>query len=369
MISREITPAPNTGTTAISIEAFLEEVAQRKANVRSYLFNAESRNRFDATYHYLNMGGKSLRPSVLLFSCGAVGGNEDVALPAAAMVEVYHTWTLVHDDIIDRDEKRRGFATVHTEFAARAKSDLKWQTIEATHYGTTIALLAGDLQQAWVMSLLSELATKQHLSPELVLHIMRDIAEWLQPYLIEGQTLDVQYSKSHAEVLTEAMILDMMWKKTGALYEFAGRTGATIGLGDPTHPYVSAIAKFCGKCGLAFQLQDDILGLVGDEAKVGKPFGSDIREGKHTVIAMKALELASDVERNIILSTLGQPNANPQLIKMVIDIFESLGAVDYVRSLARRLVEEAILELNTLPDSYYKNMLFTWADFMIQRPL
>jgi geranylgeranyl diphosphate synthase, type I len=353
--------------------SLLREVEQRKALVIDYLFRSDNNESFqpnhiyDAVYQYLRRGGKALRPAVLLFSCGAVGGEEHTALPAAAMVEVYHTWTLVHDDIIDRDDHRRGLPTVHAEFASRARTELNLTGADAAHYGTNVALLAGDLQQAWAMSLLLELSTRSRLDPYLVIQLGIDMTRWLQPCLVEGQTLDVQFAQKPISELTEDMILSMLSKKTGALYAFAGRTGAIIGLQCTDHPYIDAIGEFCGLCGVAFQIWDDILGLVGDKQKVGKPFGSDIREGKRTLIALKAFAEADAKTRRVLQEILGNRNARRGDIERVIQIFQSLGAIAYAKQIATQYVQSAVKALDTLPNSEYKQLLYAWADYTINR--
>src|SRR5258708_9628629 len=245
----------------------------------------------DAAVSYLKLGGKSLRPAVLLLSCGAVGGDEDIAIPAAAGIEVYHTWTLVHDDIIDRDDRRRGAPTVHVEFAERGAKELGFKGAEAEHYGHVIGILAGDVQQSWSYMLIRELYTKYGVNPALVLNLVGELATNVQLMLVEGETLDVQYAKRAVVALSEDLVVEMLLKKTGALYEFAERAGATIGLDDATgtSPLIADIAEFCSRCGTAFQLQDDILGVIGQTAQTGKPVGADIREGKKTVIVDHAL--------------------------------------------------------------------------------
>lgn len=121
--------------TASRFDTLLSELAARKQKVYDYLFASEYARGFapahlhDAAFSYLKMGGKSLRPAVLMLSCAAVGGDENSAIPAAAGIEVYHTWTLVHDDIIDRDERRRGAPTVHIEFAERGLREFNLSTL------------------------------------------------------------------------------------------------------------------------------------------------------------------------------------------------------------------------------------------------
>jgi len=353
----------------------LNEIQHRHKLVHAYLNQPNYAKLFrpqhihDAVYSYIKQGGKSLRPTVLLLSCGAVGGDEHIALPAAAAIEVYHTWTLVHDDIIDKDEKRRGTPTLHKEFAARAQADLGWEGEDAEHYGLSLALLAGDMQQAWAWALLYELYTKHHVDPGLVIQLADELATHVQSLLVEGETLDVQYSKNLDTVLDESLIVAMLWRKTGVLYEFAGRVGAAIGLGDsnPEIPLVNAIKMFCSHAGTAFQIQDDILGIVGDEAQLGKPVGSDIREGKRTLITLKALEVASDNEKQLLQNTLGNPNASPDDILAVTNLMHELGAIAYTQSLARQYIEDALENLATVPDSEYKDLLQLWAEYLIER--
>ena len=267
---------------------------------------------YEAVYSYIDAGGKTLRPAVLLFSCGAVGGDEAIALPAAAAVEVYHTWTLVHDDIIDRDDKRRGHPTIHKQFRDKAAQMYHYATMEAQHYGLSVAILTGDLQQGWATELLCELYRKHGLDPAVALSLISDLKMNVQCTLIEGEMLDIWYAKQDIESLSESLIVEMLWKKTGALYEFAGRAGAMIGLETPhpDHELVGALSRFASQCGTAFQLQDDILGIVGDEERLGKPVGSDIREGKRTTVIYYALKNAREAQRTQLLSILGNETAS-----------------------------------------------------------
>lgn len=353
----------------------LEEVAKRKKLVHQYLKDKDRPDRFKpediyrGVHSYLGAGGKSLRPAVLLFSCGAAGGSEDRALPAAAAVEVYHTWTLVHDDIIDRDQLRRGIPTVHESIKRQAMKRLGLKEPEAAHYGLSMAVLAGDLQQGWTISLLCELVREKGVNPILALQLILDLEVDVQCALIEGEALDVLYSKLPIQQLTEDKIIDMLWKKTGALYQFAGRAGAMIGVDQPNarHPAVEALSTFTSNCGIAFQLQDDILGIIGNEKKLGKPVGSDIREGKRTVIIHHALGEAGSADRRQLLRTLGNPRATAAEIKRTAKILEESGSLAYTAELAQKYVRKALAALEPLPFSDYKKLLLSWANYMIDR--
>lgn len=356
-------------------EIFVKELSKRKQIVYNYLGSSRFRDMFrpehirDSVYSYMKQGGKSLRPAVLLFSCGAVGGDEKKAIPAAAAIEVFHTWTMVHDDIIDRDSKRRGGPTVHEDFKKRAIGELGYEESEASHYGISIAMLAGDMQQGWAVSILSELASQNGVDPNLVLYLIRDSEMRVQSMLIDGQVLDIQYPKRPINSLSQEQILDMLWKKTGVLYEFSGKSGAMLGLNtlNTDHPLVHAISTFAGKCGTAFQLQDDILGIIGDEKMLGKPVGSDIREGKRTVILYKAFENANSKQRSQLIDILGNEQASDQDITRAKRLMQELGGIEYTKELARSYVRDSLIHLQKVPQSRYKDLLSLWAEYMIER--
>jgi geranylgeranyl diphosphate synthase type I len=356
-------------------KVFLVESSKRARRVREYLDSEDYRGRFsprhmsDSAYNYLNSGGKCLRPAILFFSCGAVGGDESKALPAAAAIEVFHTWTLAHDDIIDSDKKRRGRPTLHEEFSRRGQEELGLDPRDAEHYGLSVAILTGDLQHGWSVSLLTELTRKYNLSPQVTLCLIEELNTYVTYNLLCGELLDVQYSRLPIQSLREKDILTMLWKKTAVLYEFAGRAGAMIGLevSDPHHRFVQALSLFANRCGLAFQLQDDILGIVGDEEKLGKSVGSDIREGKRTTIVYYAFQKASTDQKRHLGHILGNKNATEEQVREVAELLVELGAVERTQRVAKRYVTEALEQLQELSDSRYKQLLATWADYIVSR--
>ncbi|MEW6686645.1 MAG: polyprenyl synthetase family protein [Candidatus Edwardsbacteria bacterium] len=357
------------------IVKFKEEVEKRREKVYDYIRTHPYPQRFkppdvhQAIYSYLNYGGKSLRPAVLLFSCGAVGGDETKAIPAAAAVEIYHTWTLVHDDIIDRDKKRRGGLTVHEEFFRKAKRKWRLSQKEAEHYGTSVAIVAGDVQQGWATSLLCNLNQSKEVKPQLVLQLIRELTLNVQTKLLEGEMVDVQLSKMSFKEIDEEMILNMIANKTGALYEFCGRAGAMLGLNTEKikDERVKNLSNFTLNCGIAFQLQDDILGIVADEEKLGKPVGSDIREGKRTIILHYALSHLGNEQRKKMLSIIGNQKASKEEIGRAIKILKDSGGILYTQSLANQFIKKAFYHLEKIPDSDYKELLRTWAEYMIER--
>lgn len=354
--------------------AFLRALEERRRQVYDYLDSWPEAARFrpqeihEAIYSYIRRRGKALRPLVLMLSCAAVGGDEATALPAAAAVEVFHTWTLVHDDIIDRDDTRRGLPTVHAQFRALAQDERKLTPEAAAHYGRAVAILAGDSQQSWAFALLTDLATRG-VPAELVVHVVRRMATWLTPMLLEGEMLDVQYACAPVEEISRQQVLEMLTKKTGALLEFAAWCGATIGLAGRPDPedLAGRLGRFASLCGTAFQLRDDILGLTADEARLGKPVGSDIREGKRTLIVHEALAQASGSERAAILKVLGNPAATARELEQSSAAIRSSGALSSVETLASSLISQAYAILEGLPDTPQRKLLNSWASYLLAR--
>jgi geranylgeranyl diphosphate synthase type I len=350
-------------------------MGERSQWIRDYLKSEEYVRRFsqghirDSVYSYIDSGGKCLRPAVLLFSCGAVGGDEKQALAAAAGIEVFHTWTLVHDDIIDRDDRRRGRPTVHQAFAARARCDFGLDREASEHYGITVAIMTGDIQHGWAISLFTELSTRYGIDPALSIYLIGCLDSDVLNTLMDGEVLDVQYSKASVDSLDEDLIVNMLRKKTGALYEFAGKAGAMIGLNscNPNHAWVKALSAFTGQCGVAFQLQDDILGILGDEQQLGKPVGSDIREGKRTTIIYFAMRNATPAQQRHLNELLGNEALSDDEVAEATHMLSELGGIAETQQLARHYITKAQTHLMELPSSPYRDLLTAWAEYMISR--
>jgi geranylgeranyl diphosphate synthase type I len=353
---------------------FVGELRERRDRVYDYLDNWPGASAFkpedihDGLFAYVRQRGKGLRPSLLMLSAGAVGGDEEQAIPAAAAVEIFHIWTLVHDDIIDRDEMRRGNPTVHAQYSRHAGERYGLPAGEAAHYGSAVAILSGDLQQSWSFALLCDLA-ERGVAPELILRLIRRMATSLTPQLLEGEMLDVQFAIGRADDLTEERILHMLAGKSAALLEYSAWAGATIGLGgrpDP-HGYAESLGRFALLCGLGFQLQDDLLGLTADERELGKPVGSDLREGKRTLILHHALRRASDTERAALLSVIGRQDANNDDTSEALSIIKRTGALDEVERLASSFISQGLELLERIPESDAKGLLRSWGGFMLAR--
>lgn len=354
-------------------ERFIQELQVREAWILEALNQDKYKRGFapeplrEAVYSYVSRPAKRLRPGILFFCCGAVGGREEQARLAAASVEVYHTWTLVHDDIIDNDPKRRGQPTVHEAFRLKAGT-LGYQGEAAAEFGRSVAILTGDLQHAWSIRLLADSAPLGVPAP-VVLDLINRLEGDVTNGLVEGEALDVIYSKRRIEELSEAEVLKMLELKTGVLYEYAAMAGASIGLGltGDAHPFIEALGRFARKCGTAFQLQDDILGITGNESKLGKEVGSDIREGKRTTIVLHAYRNAGPQDQAFLKTWLGRPDISEKEIAEIRRILVDYRGIQYTKELAERIAAEALQELAVLPDSVYKDLLVAWANYVTLR--
>ena len=323
----------------------------------------------DGVWSYLRRPAKRLRPAALLRAARAVGGDPERALPAAAAVELFHTWTLVHDDLIDNDELRRGAPTVHAAARARAPAGLAPE--RAREYGRDVAILAGDVLHGWAAALFLEAA--RALDAGVVIELARELETSVLAHLIEGELRDVQQALVPAEdwrSVSEDEVLRMLWLKTGALYEFCGRAGAALGLGsaDRDEPRARALARFASECAVAFQLQDDVLGVTGDERRLGKPVGSDLREGKKPGGVLAALRTADARAEREILAVLGVRDAGPAEIERCVRHLRELGGIDRARALAEDRRRSALEHLKMLGGAGEAVLLLrAWADFLLAR--
>jgi geranylgeranyl diphosphate synthase type I len=320
---------------------------------------------------YIQRGGKRLRPAVLLMACGAVGGDENTAVQAAAAIELFHTWTLVHDDLIDNDYLRRGQPTVHVAAKSMAIENHSLNESQATKFGQDIAVLTGDVQHGWAISLFTEKPLTDKVSPDVIFTLINKLQTEILCTLVHGEVLDVEFGMRENGILEipEDDIIRMLWMKTGVLYEFAGLAGSMIGKNtvNSSDPEISALRNFCSNCGTAFQLRDDILGILGEEKELGKPVGSDIREGKKTTIVRAALMNASLKESATVRSILGKHNANEDEIRVVTKLLVDLGGIQHTHELAAKYVENAIPLLSNIRTSRYKTLLEQWAYYLIER--
>ena len=321
----------------------------------------------EAVRLYPMRGGKRLRPVLALWACGAVGGETSRALNAAAAVEIFHNWTLVHDDIIDCDEVRRGKPTCHVELLARGTARFGLDAERSAKFGTDFAILAGDVQQAWAFDVLLR-SSDRGVSAETVLAMARRMQSFLNRELISGEALDVEFEYRNGTP-SRAEVVDMIRGKTGALLSFSAECGAMAGLNTPdwSAAPVAALAGFAGELGYAFQLCDDLLGVYGEEQTFGKPLCSDFREGKPTVLFLEAMERLSTAGRAELGSLMKRPVYSAGEILRIRALLEECGARAAVVRAAEESSEKALANLATLPESKYRLLLEALADELLKR--
>ncbi len=320
----------------------------------------------EGAWHYLERGGKGLRPALLMLCCGAVGGDEEKAVPAAAAVEVAHNWTLVHDDIMDRDEIRRGRPTVHALLRQKALAR-GLPPEEAEHYSISMALTAGDLMHAWSV-LLCLKSVEKGVPPEVALAVARKLEEALVR-VIEGQALDLDLSRRPLDEIGEEEVLEMMRLKTAALLRFCAEAGAMLGKSSPhaDFPEARALSDFAENCGLAFQMRDDLLDLFGSEEETGKPVGSDTKEGKRTLLVMSAYRSLGDEERGRLAELLGNSDLDSEGVEEFRSLVERSGAREEMEGRARHLASRAEEALGSLPSTPQREALSALARFVVER--
>ena len=327
-----------------SRDALLKYLTERREAVAKYIQGfglthlvAEPHLR-DFLLSYPLRGGKSLRPAFVALSASAASGEDktESTLPLQAAVELYHNWTLIHDDIIDEDDFRRGKPSLHREIEAEAGKDGR---PGADKYGRDIAILIGDLMHSFVSLVLLRMADNGA-SLKTILSVLRLMHAELTPSLVDGEAKDVRFSREAVGKINEPQILEMLEGKTAALFEFCGTSGAMVGLdtSDAAHPVAKALSGFSRMTGLAFQIQDDILGLVGDQDKLGKPSGSE-REGKHTLVLVHAFRTGVRRSSTHIRPLIGKKDISPAEVDRAEAIIRETGAVDHVGKIAREYIE------------------------------
>jgi len=226
----------------------------------------------EAMRYSLAAGGKRVRPILLMASCEAVGGEPSLVMPAACAMECVHTYSLIHDDLpaMDNDDLRRGKPTCHKVF------------------GEAIAILAGDGLLTYAFELMTHPEMKEALSPRIILDVVSIFADAAGINgMVGGQTADILFEAKPVDASTLSFIHS---KKTGALITASVQMGAMLGNGSKEQ--VENLKNYGTALGLAFQVVDDILDVVGDEEKIGKPVGSDLKNQKATYPALFGLDEA-----------------------------------------------------------------------------
>ncbi|MXR52350.1 polyprenyl synthetase family protein [Halovenus sp. WSH3] len=313
----------------------------------------EPQRLYEASRYLLEAGGKRLRPTILLLAAEALadvepesedyrafpaadGGAVDV-MAAAVSIEIIQSFTLIHDDIMDDDDMRRGVPAVHQE------------------YDLSTAILAGDTLYSKAFENMLETGASADRSVRALSELATTCTE-----ICEGQSLDIEFEKRAA--VTPDEYLGMVELKTAVLYAAAASIPAVLmGYDDAVEP----LHSYGLDVGRAFQIQDDLLDLTTPTEKLGKQRGSDLVEGKRTIITVHARDHGVDVDDLVTAETV--EDVTEAEIDEAVATLEEVGSIEYARSTAQRLVDSGKSHLETLPDNEAHDLLDDIADYLIER--
>jgi len=308
----------------LEIQSCLDAV---RADVESYLSSVlpsgEPESFYRACRYVLESGGKRVRPLLTVLACESTrGGSRSDVLPAAAAVEVFHNFTLVHDDIMDRSDVRRGRPTVHVEF------------------GENIAILAGDY-------LLGLAYAQLDYTPARTGLLVRSAFNRMVVRLCEGQALDMILAERDQAGVAE--YLDMIDRKTGALISCCLEIGTLIGGGDSAT--VERMRSAGRDLGRAFQIQDDLLDATAAGEDWGKRRGQDLMEGKRTYLVVSALDRGTDAARAFFRDALQRGGIDESEVATAVELLEKSDVLEAAADEVAMYVDRALAAIGTLPET------------------
>lgn len=287
--------------------------------------------------YIISSGGKRMRPLLVLLTAKAFGNCDERAASLATTIEFIHTATLLHDDVVDLSDMRRGRPTANAKF------------------GNAPSVLVGDFLYSRSFEMLVELGN---------LDVMRILASATST-VAEGEVL--QFTNVKNPDTTEAQYMEVIKGKTAMLFE-AGTHGAAALLGRSTEE-CEALRIYGQELGLAFQLIDDVLDYEGDAETMGKNVGDDLAEGKPTLPLIHAMAHGNDEQRKLIRNIIRQGGMNnlQESLSDVLKIVHALGSIEYTRAKASACAERAIAQLAILPQSTARQALEALANIAVQR--
>jgi octaprenyl-diphosphate synthase len=280
-------------------------------------------------------GGKRLRPILVLLSARLVGEINDAAVRMAAVVEMIHTATLVHDDVIDTARTRRG----------RPSTNAIW--------GNHTCVLAGD----WLYMQAFQIALR-----ERNFHVL-DLLISLTQMMVEGELL--QLERLRRIDISEADYMELVDRKTASLFSACARLGAlTTGADEATE---TRLGEFAWNLGMAFQLVDDVLDFTSRESVLGKPVGNDLREGKVTLPLIYALADAPQSDKQLVETVLAEEGFESVPFSRILTLIEERNGVARARERAKSFIEKARAIIAEFPDSPYRRALAAVAELVTER--
>lgn len=346
-------------TTGASESSFVESMLDRYKAVTMETLNGilptkePRRHLYDLVPLYPGRAGKGLRPGLCIATCGAFGGLAERAVRSAAAIELFHNAFLVHDDVEDGSEYRRGEPTLPAA------------------YGVPIAVNVGDAMN--VLSIRPLMSNLEALGPTVTWRVFAEI-EHMARESVEGQAMELGWVRDNACDLSQEDYLRMTLKKT-CWYTCIHpcRIGSLIGTAGAVDP--DRFNRFGYYMGAAFQIQDDVLNLVGDIEKYGKEIGGDIQEGKRTLMLIHALGAANAREKARLRKFLEQPRQERTArdVRWVYRVMGKYDSIEFARACAKHLagaaMREFVVAYGDQPDSEHKHFIEALITYMIERDL
>ena len=295
---------------------------------------------YEPIRYLMALGGKRMRPALLLLACDLFDGSIINALKPAVGIEMFHNFTLMHDDIMDKAPLRRGSSTVHE----------KWNE--------SIAILSGDVMLVEAYQLMMSVE-------DTIVRVVLNIFSETAAGVCQGQQIDMNFESLGDVTLND--YLEMIRLKTAVLLAGSLKIGALIGNAKPED--ADALYRFGENLGLAFQLQDDILDVYGDPEKFGKQVGGDILSNKKTFLLIKALELAGELENEELTYWLNEEDPEAQAkIYAVTDIYNRLGVRQLAEHQMNTFAEKALSALEKIDvNREKKDALRAFAEQLLVR--
>ena len=338
-----------------AVDKELESFFTKKLE-KAMLIDPASVEMIELLKEYTMRGGKRIRAAMVYYGYRCIEDRHNPEILKASMcIELIQSYLLIHDDIIDQDSLRRNGPTLHKSYEAIAR---KYKA-DPKHFGISLGILAGDICAAFANEILAKtrLPEKNRLrAMEFMNHTIHNV--------IYGELLDIL---SSYRPVTEKSLLQIHRLKT-ASYTFEGPLHIGAMLAGADEKQLKALSNYANPLGLAFQLQDDMLGLFGDQEKLGKPLGSDLKEGKKTLLIINALENADKSDKSTINKALGNKKLTKKQIQSVQNVMIKTGSLVHCKKLSQDLIHGAKPALNQAKlNSKGKNFLLGIADYMAER--
>ncbi len=328
---------------------------------RAKKIHSEGVTVIDYLEDYTMRGGKRVRPALIIAGYLGTGGEDlDKLIPASLSIEALQSYLLIHDDIMDEDVLRRGDDTLHKMYEEYHKREFNGERPEK--FGENMGIIVGDISNSFAVSQI----IRSDFDDRTKIAVM-DKFEEIHRHTGYGQVLDVTFNEKKLEDVTEKDVLTVHYLKTSQ-YTMAGPLELGAIFAGATEKQKEIFRTYGEKAGKAFQVYDDLLGLYGDEEKLGKPIGSDLEEGKKTLLVVKAFERGNKEQKRIIKSSLGKKDITEEEVMKIREIVRETGSYQYSRNLTTKLANEAKEDLDEdVIDPEIVQFLRGLADYIITR--